>query len=108
MNISFDSLESSTGRQRLLNRVVIALWVTVLLIIFWRVALFYPQRDNYVVYVGAGLKWINAQRLYSTTRGFVYSPLIAACFVPFTFLPGNIGAILWQFLNAAAFVGIVF
>jgi hypothetical protein len=108
MNISFDSFESRTGRERLLNRVVIALWVTVLLIIFCRVALFYPQRDNFVVYVDAGLKWINAQRLYSTTRGFVYSPLIAACFVPFTLLPGNIGAILWRFLNAAIFVGTVF
>ena len=40
MNISFDSLESGTGRQRLLNRVATALWVTVLLIIFCRVALF--------------------------------------------------------------------
>ena len=78
MNISFASSESRPERQRLLNPSRDCTVVAVLVSICCRVALFNPQRDTFVVYVDAGPKWINGQRLYSTTRAFVYSPLIAA------------------------------
>ncbi len=87
------------------NRVVIALWTAVLLIVGARVALFYSQHNAFVTYVDAGRKWIESQPLYSTTRGFVYSPLIAACFAPFTRLPGWIGALIWRLLTVTVFIG---
>ena len=90
------------------NRVVIALWMTALLIIGARVALCYPQHNAFVTYVDAGRKWIESQPLYSTTRGFVYSPLIAAFFAPFAWLPGWIGALIWRLLTAAVFIGAIF
>jgi hypothetical protein len=102
MDTRFASRESGARTQRLLGPVVIGLWVTVLFIICCRVALLYPQHDVFVTYLGAGREWIKSQALYSTTRGFVYSPLIAGCFALFSWLPERLGAILWRFLNAAA------
>ncbi|MBV9488179.1 MAG: DUF2029 domain-containing protein [Verrucomicrobia bacterium] len=81
----------------------IALWTMVLLIVCIRIARLYPQHDVFVTYVSAGRKWMESQALYSTTRGFVYSPLVAACFAPFSWFPGWIGAIVWRLLNAATF-----
>lgn len=103
MDFPFASRESGARRQSLLNAVVSALWVTTLLIVCCRVALAYPQHDVFVTYVDGGRRWLDSQPLYTTTRGFVYSPLIAACFAPFSLLPERLGAVLWRLLNAAVF-----
>jgi hypothetical protein len=108
MNIPFASRTNGPNKWRMLDTAVIALWSMVLLIICFRVARFYPQHDVFVDYFGAGRKWIAAQALYPTTRGFVYSPLIAACFAPFAFLPERLGSILWRVLNAAIFFWAIF
>jgi hypothetical protein len=102
------SLEDRPKTGSFSNRFVIALWMTVLLIIAVRVALFYQQHNAYVTYVDAGRKWIESQPLYSTTRGFVYSPLIAAFFAPFAWLPVWLGALIWRLLTVAVFIGTIF
>src|SRR5215469_14027473 len=89
--------------QSVLDAMVAALWVIALFIVCSRVALSYPQHDVFVTYADAGRKWIELQPLYSTTRGFVYSPLIAGCFAALSWLPARHGAVLWRLLNAAAF-----
>jgi hypothetical protein len=99
------SAENRAKTVSLSNKVVIALWMTVLLIIGARVALLYPQHNAFVTYVDAGRKWIESLPLYSTTRGFVYSPLIAAVFAPFAWLPGWIGALIWRLLTVTVFIG---
>ena len=106
MNHNITNL-SLLSRERGKETAVVALWVTVLLIIGVRVALDYPGHDVFVTYVGAGRHWIDSQPLYPTTRGFVYSPLIAALFMPFTALPGWSGALIWRLLDAAVFVGVI-
>jgi hypothetical protein len=103
MDYSFASRAETPRIQSLLNTLVTALWLIALLAVCSRVALSYPQHDVFVTYVEAGRKWIESQPLYLTTRGFVYSPLIAACFAPFSWLPGNLGAVLWRLLTAAVF-----
>jgi Glycosyltransferase family 87 len=103
MDVAFGSRESRPKTQRLLNTTVIALWTMVLLIVCVRVARSYPQHDVFVTYVDAGRKWAQSQALYATTRGFVYSPLVAACFAPFSWFPGVMGAIFWRLLNVALF-----
>src|SRR5258708_12131513 len=108
MDILFASQESRPRTQNLMNPDVIRLWATVLLVICVRTALLYPHHDVFVTYVDAGRRWIESQALYSTSRGFVYSPLIAACFAPFSWLPGWMGAVLWRLLNVAIFFGAVF
>ena len=107
MDLLFNSRDGLPRTQSLRNTVVIVLWVTALLIVCLRVVLSYPQHDVFVTYVDAGRKWIESRPLYSTTRSFVYSPLIAACFAPFSWLPQRLGAIIWRLGNAAAFCGAV-
>jgi hypothetical protein len=87
---------------------VIGLWTAVLLSIWIRIGLFSHSHDVFGTYVDAGRKWAGAQPLYSYTRGFVYSPLVAAFFAPFSWLPTSMGAVLWRMLNAALFVGATF
>ena len=92
----------------LLSAVVIGLWVAVLLGVCLRVGLISRSHDVFVTYYDAGRKWIESQPLYSYTRGFVYSPLIAAFFVLFSWLPLSLGAVLWRLINVAVFVGAIF
>ena len=56
----------------------------------------------------AGRKWAAAQPLYSYTRGFVYSPLVAAFFALFSWLPVSLGSVLWRLLTAAIFIWAIF
>jgi hypothetical protein len=53
----------------------------------------------------AGLHWTRGENLYSNWRGFIYSPLTAAFFAPFSWLPPALGYSLWLVLNAAALIG---
>jgi hypothetical protein len=103
MDYSFASRAENPRIQSLLNTLVTALWLIALLVVCSRVALSYPQHDVFVTYVEAAKSWIESQPLYLSTRGFVYSPLIAACFAPFTWLPESLGAVLWRLLTAAVF-----
>lgn len=94
--------------RRLLNVGVAGLWAAVLLGIWIRVGLFSHSHDVFGTYADAGRKWTASQPLYSYTRGFVYSPLVAAFFAPFSWLPISLGSVLWRVLNAALFVGAIF
>jgi hypothetical protein len=87
---------------------VAGLWAAVLLGILIRVGLFSHSHDVFGTYADAGRKWTASQPLYSYTRGFVYSPLVAAFFAPFSWLPISLGSVLWRLLNAALFVGAIF
>jgi hypothetical protein len=87
---------------------VIGLWVAVLLGIGIRIGLISHSHDVFVTYYDAGRKWLASQPLYSYTRGFVYSPLIAAFFALFAWLPLSLGAVLWRLLDAAVFIGAIF
>ena len=93
---------------RRLNVVVLALWAAVLVIIWVRVGFFSHSHDVFGTYADAGRKWTAAEPLYSYTRGFVYSPLVAAFFAPFSWLPIALGSVLWRLVNATLFVGAIF
>jgi hypothetical protein len=90
------------------NVLTIGLWVAVLLGICIRVGLFPHSHDVFQTYVDAGGKWATAKPLYSYTRGFVYSPLVAAFFALFSWLPISVGSVLWRLLDAGVFVGAIF
>ena len=92
----------------LLSAIVIGLWVAVLLGVCLRIGLNSHSHDVFVTYYDAGRKWIQSESLYSYTRGFVYSPLIAAFFVLFSWLPLSLGAVLWRLIDAAVFAGAIF
>jgi hypothetical protein len=94
--------------RRLLSILVIALWAAVLLGISIRIGLSSHSHDVFGTYADAGHRWTASQPLYTYTRGFVYSPLVAAFFAPFSWLPIAMGSVLWRLLNAAMFLAAVF
>jgi hypothetical protein len=53
----------------------------------------------------AGSHWMRGENLYSNWRGFIYSPLTAAFFAPFSCLPPTVSYSLWVLLNTAALLG---
>jgi hypothetical protein len=58
----------------------------------------YAFRD----YMLAGLHWMRGENLYANWRGFVYSPVTAAFFAPFSCLPPALAYSLWLLVNTAA------
>jgi hypothetical protein len=99
---------SKTTVVRPVNLVVGGLWILVLLGICVRIGFAPHSHDVYGTYLDAGQRWIAGESLYNYTRGFVYSPLIAAFFSLFSWLPVSLGSALWRLLNATLFVGAIF
>ena len=96
------SLASPPNQRRADNRwntLVVALWSAVLIGICIRIGFLSSDHDVFATYADAGRKWIDSQPLYSYTRGFVYSPLIAALFAPFSSFPHAFGGVLWRLLT---------
>ena len=91
-----------------LNALAIGLWTAILLGVCIRIGLLSHSHDVFVTYSDAGRKWIESQALYSYSRGFVYSPLIAAFFALFSWMPFSLGAALWRLLDLAIFIGAIF
>jgi hypothetical protein len=105
------SLASPANQRRADNRwntFVAALWSAVLIGICIRIGLLSLNHDVFATYADAGRKWIDSQPLYSYTRGFVYSPLIAALFAPFSSFPHWIGGILWRLLTCTVLLAGIF
>ena len=93
---------------RMLNFAVIGIWAAVLLAVVIRIGLFSHSHDVFQTYLEAGRKWTAAQPLYTYTRGFVYSPLVAAFFALFSWFPVSLGSVLWRLLTAAIFIWAIF
>jgi Glycosyltransferase family 87 len=55
-------------------------------------------------YMLAGSHWMHGEYLYGNWRGFIYSPGIAAFFVPFAILPSTVAYALWLLLNVSVFL----
>jgi Glycosyltransferase family 87 len=100
------SPESGFSRPfRFWNVVACIAWALALLILIIRSAGGYHRTIAFVHFQLAGLHWTRGEYLYANSRGFVYSPLMAAFFTPFAYLPSACGIVLWQLLNVAALVG---
>jgi Glycosyltransferase family 87 len=83
---------------------IIGLWTAILIGICIRIGISPHAHDVFGTYVDAGRKWEAAQPLYTYTRGFVYSPPIAAFFALFSWLPTSVGSVLWRLLNACVLI----
>jgi hypothetical protein len=87
-----------------LSAVVLALWCLTLTIICVRSAIVPHKNTVFATYELAGLHWRTAQKIYTNVGGFVYSPLVAALFAPFSLVPDALGNLLWRLLNVFVFV----
>ena len=89
---------------RSLNMGVWIVWITALSFLvlrYWAGGVHRVYAFN--VYVLAGYHWIQGEYLYGNWRGFIYSPIIAAFFAPFSILPPKFAYPFWLLLNASVF-----
>ena len=108
MTLSFAPSGNQSRTDNLRNAFVAALWSAVLIGICIRIGLGSLGHDVFATYADAGRSWIDAQPLYPYTRGFVYSPLIAALFAPLSSFPNRFGGILWRLLTCTVLLAGIF
>ncbi len=91
-------------RTRRLLWIAAGAWTVMLLAISVRVALKPEHQSVYTVdYAPAGHQWLHGGEVYRASRHFVYSPLTAAAFVPFSVLPMRVGNVVWRWFYVGAF-----
>jgi hypothetical protein len=93
-------------RDRSLSRIAWIAWAVALIALVLRFSAGGSHRVYaFNDYMGAGSHWIHGEDLYGNWRGFIYSPIVAAFFVPFAILPPVIAYILWLLFNVSVFLG---
>lgn len=104
--------ESATAKLALANgwpRLVLAVWVLLLAGIGLRVGLKFSNGGVFPLYANAARSWLAGEDPYhakgNEEDAFRYSPTATLLLVPFASCPHPWGAILWQGLNFAAFLG---
>ncbi len=71
------------------------------MILVLRPILLSHRGTSFDTYHLAGTHWLQGGDVYTQWMGFVYSPVVAAFFAPFAYLPVPWANILWRLLNAA-------
>ena len=91
-------------RTRRLLWIATGAWLVMLLVISVRVAAKPEHQSVYTVdYAPAGHQWLHGGEVYRASRHFVYSPLTAAAFAPFSVLPTRVGNVAWRWFYVGAF-----
>ncbi len=90
---------------RLWNTCAWVVWIAVLVILSLRPFLLSHRGTSFDTYQLAGSHWLRGENIYTQWMGFVYSPLVAAFFAPFAWIPGSVANVLWRFLNTALLLG---
>ena len=89
-------------------RTAISLWVIVLAVVCVRSALKPTSNTVYHIFSLAGENWRTGHDLYDQVSEGVdvyrYSPLAAAGFAPWSFLPLSVGNALWRIFNTVVFL----
>ncbi|HEY2102095.1 MAG TPA: glycosyltransferase 87 family protein [Chthoniobacterales bacterium] len=102
-------MEPATKHIRYLNLLAIVAWGVALLVVIARILLLPHRGTCFNAYQLSGWDWFHGEALYANrSDSFVYSPLVAALFVPLASLPPALGAAIWIIFDASIFlVGIV-
>ncbi|MEQ1850891.1 MAG: glycosyltransferase family 87 protein [Chthoniobacteraceae bacterium] len=102
--------EQIEGRRRLpVSPAIIVgvLWVVVITILLVRSILKPGSGTVFPIFYTAGGRWLQAENLYQGGTDYLYSPLIAAFFAPFSLLPMWAANLAWRALNIALYLGAV-
>ena len=89
------------------TKLAFLVWLVVSAILAFRLRHLPHRVTTFSTYLTAGFAWRDGQPIYTNSRGmgFVYSPLIAAYFAAYSFLPMWPGQILWLLTNVVLLVG---
>lgn len=85
---------------------VLAFWAAVIVGILAKSLLRPGHQSVFPVYYDAGERWLHSENLYIGT-GYLYSPVAAAFFAPFSMLPMWLADVSWRLLNVTVYAGAV-
>jgi hypothetical protein len=88
------------GKHRIWSKCAWVIWAVVLVILILRPLMLSHRGTSFDTYHFAGSHWLQGGDVYTQWMGFVYSPVVAAFFAPFAYLPVPLANILWRLLNA--------
>jgi hypothetical protein len=94
-------------RVRTFGSIVLGIWAIAILAVVGRAILAPHQNTVFTVFRDAGRQWLSGTNLYSQVGKYLYSPLAAAVFSPFAFLPDPAGAALWRLLVVGIYLSAV-
>src|ERR1700759_44994 len=92
-------------RHRMWNICAWVIWTAVVVALVLCPLLLSHRGTSFDTYQLAGWHWLRGEEIYTQWMGFVYSPVVAAFFAPFAFLPGLLANILWRVLNSGLLLG---
>ncbi|MGA8656653.1 MAG: glycosyltransferase family 87 protein [Chthoniobacterales bacterium] len=87
------------------NTIAWVAWTVALLGLILRFCFGFHRAYAFMDYMLAGFHWMHGEDLYVNWRGFIYSPVAAAFFAPFAWLPPQLAYTLWLLLNVGALLG---
>jgi Glycosyltransferase family 87 len=96
---------TNSDNHRIWNTCACILWLAVLVVLILRPLMLSHRGTSFDTYQLAGSHWLEGEKVYTQWMGFVYSPVVAAFFAPFAWMPAVLGNILWRMLNAALLLG---
>src|SRR3984893_5308834 len=107
MSSSLLSVRDSRGidKHRIWNKCAGIVWAAVLVVLILRPLLLSHRGTSFDTYHLAGTHWLHGEDVYSQWMGFVYSPVVAAFFAPFAWIPAPPANIIWRVLNTAFLLG---
>jgi glycosyl transferase family 87 len=78
------------------ERIVLVVWALAVFAVVVRAMVAPHQNTVFTVFREAGAAWLNGANLYSYVGKYLYSPLAAAFFALFAWMPESIGAGIWR------------
>jgi hypothetical protein len=100
--------------RKLLPALAVTAWIVMFLGITVRLNVAPPGKHNlYPTFALAARHWVAGEDLYRTVDDrsqpdvYRYSPAVAPCFVPLTFLPDLVSSVLWRLINGLVFLGAI-
>jgi Glycosyltransferase family 87 len=92
-------------QHRIWNVCAWIVWAAVVVALILRPLLLAHRGTSFDTYQLAGLHWLHGEEIYTQWMGFVYSPVVAAFFAPFAWMPIALANVLWRLLNTALLLG---
>jgi hypothetical protein len=107
VSINSDSAKADpfvVNKSRRVAFIVIGLWLAVIFGVSIRGMVAPHQNSVFLVFRDAGRAWVAGQPLYSHIGKYLYSPLAAALFAPFSLLPDWAASAVWRLATGLAYL----
>jgi hypothetical protein len=92
-------------RHRIWNMSAWVVWTAIVVALILRPLLLSHRGTSFDTYQVAGLHWLRGEEIYTQWMGFVYSPVVAAFFAPFAWMPIALANVFWRLLNSVLLLG---